>query len=153
MKMTLFKTNGQTALADPFDWMDNLLAETSLGRAIQDGFYNPSEFGTYPAVNIQETKEAYLLELAAPGLDKADFQLSLEGNLLTIAAEKKQSKEEEQKNLVRREFGYRSFKRNFTVDEKIDASRIGAKYENGVLKVILPKQEVPAQVVKTIEVA
>ncbi len=156
MKMTLFKTNGQTALTSPYDWMENLLGETGIARVFQDGFYNPAVFGSYPAVNIRETREAFEIELAAPGMEKSDFQLSLEGGLLTISAEKKTSGEQEQKeqkNQLRREFGYRSFKRSFTVDDQVNASGIVAKYENGILKVTLPKQEVPAQAVKTIEVA
>jgi HSP20 family protein len=154
MKMTLLKrTNGQPVVSGQFgDWMDNLLTETGLGNVFHDGL-GFNGFQGYPAVNIHESKEAYSLELAAPGFDKSDFNLSLEGNLLTISAEKKQAQENNQKNQVRQEFGYQSFKRSFTVDEQINVAAINAKYENGILMVTLPKQEIPAEAVKTIPVA
>ncbi len=95
----------------------------------------------FPPVNIHETPEAYHLELSAPGRSKEDFSLSLENNLLTIGFEKKEETSKEEYKTIRKEFSFKSFKRSFNLDENIDASGIQAKYENGVLKLLLPKKE------------
>lgn len=92
-------------------------------------------------VNIHENKDGYHLELNAPGRNKEDFKVSLDNGLLTISFEKKEEAENKDYKTIRREFSYRSFKRSFTLDEKINAAGIEAKYENGVLKLYLPKKE------------
>lgn len=96
----------------------------------------------FPPVNITETENAYLLEVKAPGFDKSDFKVNLDGSLLTISTEKKEDKKEETAKFIRREFNFKSFKRSFTLDEKIDGEKIDAKYENGILKLELPKKAV-----------
>ena len=105
-----------------------------------------------PAVNIVETPEAYHLELNAPGRNKEDFQISVDKGLLTISYEKKEEPKNEGVKVVRREFSSQSFKRSFTVDEKINAEAIQAKYENGLLKLLLPKKAEQQQPVKTISI-
>jgi HSP20 family protein len=105
-----------------------------------------------PAVNIVETPEAYHLELNAPGRNKEDFQISVNKGLLTISYEKKEEAKNEDVKVVRREFSFQSFKRSFTVDEKINAEAIQAKYENGLLKLLLPKKAEQQQPVKTITI-
>ncbi len=92
-------------------------------------------------VNIHETNEGYHLELNAPGRNKEDFKVNVENGLLTISYEKKESQEQKDYKTIRREFSFRSFKRSFSIDEKINADGIQARYENGVLKVYLPKKE------------
>ena|SRR5690349_8098033 len=94
-----------------------------------------------PPVNIYETANAYLLELSAPGRNKEDFNVSIENGLLTIGFERKEENKNEEVKAVRKEFSHQSFKRSFTLDEKIDAENISAKYENGLLKFTLPKKE------------
>ena len=94
-----------------------------------------------PAVNIFETKEGYVLEISAPGRKKEDFNVSLENSLLTISYTKKEEQRPEDWKAVRTEFSSNSFKRSFTVDEKIDVEKIEAKYENGLLTFFLPKKE------------
>ena len=119
------------------------------GNLIDEVFSNfPSSWGKDHAfgfaqvpVNIHETKEGYHLELAAPGRNKEDFAVSLENGLLTIGFEKKDETENKEYKTLRREFSYRSFKRSFSVDDKINAAGIQAKYENGILKVYLPKKD------------
>jgi HSP20 family protein len=92
-------------------------------------------------VNIHEAADGYHLEVSAPGLNKEDFNVSVDKGLLTISYEKKEEKSTEEFKTVRREFSQRSFKRSFTVDELVDVDNIQAKYENGVLKLFLPKKE------------
>jgi HSP20 family protein len=82
------------------------------------------------------------LEVIAPGFEKTDFNINLDQNLLTISAEKKDDVKQENEKQIRREYSYRSFKRSFTLDEKIDATNIEASYINGVLTLNLPKKEV-----------
>jgi len=94
-----------------------------------------------PPANIHETKEGYHVELSAPGRNKEDFRINLEKGLLTISFEKKEETENKEYRTIRKEFNYSSFKRSFSLDEKINTAGIQAKYENGVLKVWLPKKE------------
>lgn len=94
-----------------------------------------------PPVNIQETKDAYELDVIAPGLNKEDFKVNVEKGLLTISYQKEQTTENNDVKTHRKEFSFSSFKRSFTVDDKINADGITARYENGVLKLSLPKKE------------
>lgn len=93
-----------------------------------------------PAVNIIETKDGFSLEVAAPGLNKEDFNISVEKNTLTINANKEANIEEGNK-YRRREFNYLSFQRTFHLPNTIDANAITAKYENGILHLTLSKKE------------
>lgn len=104
-------------------------------------------FKGFAPVNIKETDKSYSLEVIAPGFDKSDFKVNVDQDVLTVSAEKKQEVKENAENSntekhVRREYSFRSFKRSFTLDEKIDAAGIDAKYNNGVLVLNLPKKEV-----------
>jgi HSP20 family protein len=92
-------------------------------------------------VNIHETTEGYHLELNAPGRNKEDFKINVENGLLTISFEKKEESEQKEYKTVRREFSFQSFKRSFSLDEKVNADNIQAKYENGVLKLFIAKKE------------
>lgn len=106
-----------------------------------------------PAVNVAETKDDYNLSLAAPGLKKDDFKIDMDGNMLTISAEKEEEKEEKEKNYSRREYNYSSFKRTFTIPEDVNVDKIDATYTDGVLKVLLPKkEEAKSHALKTIAV-
>ena len=98
---------------------------------------------TIPAVNIKETTDSYEVEVAAPGMNKKDFTVQLEGNVLTISSEKESNKE--QSDNVRysaREFSYQSFSRTFTLQKDVvDTENIQATYEDGVLHLVIPKRE------------
>jgi HSP20 family protein len=96
---------------------------------------------TVPAVNITDSKDYYNLSLAAPGLKKNDFKIDVEGNILTISTEKEQNKEEKTDQFTRREYSYSSFSRSFTLPEEVNKEKIEAAYEDGLLKVSLPKKE------------
>ncbi len=94
-----------------------------------------------PPVNVYESKDAFHLELQAPGLNKEDFKINVEKELLTISYEHKAETENKDLKTYRKEFSTRSFKRTFSVDDKINAEEITAKYDAGVLKLALPKKE------------
>lgn len=111
-----------------------------------DEFFNavPANFNrglNVPPVNIHETENDYQLELVAPGLNKEDFKVSVEKGLLTISFEKKTETEQKEVKTHRKEFSVTNFKRSFSVDDKINVEAIEAKYENGLLKLTLPKKE------------
>tara|TARA_R100000278_G_C5426162_1_gene148432 strand:+ start:307 stop:786 length:480 start_codon:yes stop_codon:yes gene_type:complete len=94
-----------------------------------------------PKVNIKETADAYFVEMAVPGLKKSDFQIDLENQLLSISTEVEEKSEEKEENYTRREFGYSSFKRSFTLPETVDEEKIKANYKEGILSIHLPKKE------------
>jgi len=97
---------------------------------------------TLPSVNIKENTDAFSVEVAAPGFDKADFNLELNHDLLTISSEKKVENEtKEGEQFTKREFSYQSFSRSFTLPHTADGDKIEASYENGILKVQIPKKE------------
>lgn len=100
-----------------------------------------SDLGHSVPVNIIETENGYKLEVVAPGFAKEDFKIKLEKNLLTIGAEKKAEEENKNEKNIRKEYKYQSFKRSFTLNEKIDTEKIEAKYENGVLTLNLWNKE------------
>ncbi len=93
-----------------------------------------------PAVNITEHKNEYKVELAVPGMKKDDFKIDVDGNMLTISSEKEESSEEKEKRFTRKEYSYSSFSRSFTLPEEINLEKIEAKYEDGVLKLSLPRR-------------
>lgn len=96
---------------------------------------------TVPAVNILENKNEYNVSLAVPGMKKEDFNIDVEGNMLTISCEKEVNKEEKEDQFTRKEYNYSSFSRSFTLPEEVNKEKIEAKYEEGVLKLMLPKRE------------
>lgn len=97
---------------------------------------------TLPSINIMETENGFELEMAAPGLEKKDFKIEVDKGILSISSERKTEKEDVDSNrYTRREFSYQSFFRSFALPTSVDSDRIGAKYENGILKVIIPKRE------------
>jgi len=132
----------------------------TFGGFLEDVFSNGinrlnEEVSAFSApVNIQETEKAYELHLIAPGLKKEDFKINLDKQILNISFEQKEETNEEGKegNWIRNEFRMKSFKRSFTLNEKIDGSKIAAKYNDGVLVVSLPKKEITEAPVHEISV-
>lgn len=94
-----------------------------------------------PAVNISESENEFHIEVAAPGLKKDDFKISLDKNVLNISVEKKKENTESNKKYNRKEFSYSSFVRSFTLPESVDYSKIDAEYTDGVLKIAVAKKE------------
>ena len=118
-------------------FVDDLFTE--LPVLINNGFNNAVRKDSVP-VNVKETEKSYQLEVVAPGFEKTDFKINLDQNLLTISADKKEEVKEESQKQIRKEYSYRSFKRSFTLNDKIDATKIDASYINGILRLNLPKQ-------------
>jgi len=96
---------------------------------------------TVPAVNISENDKEFVVELAAPGMKKSDFNINLEGNVLSISSEMKSETKDEGKEFTRKEFSYQSFQRAFTLPESVDQEKVEAQYVEGVLKITLHKKE------------
>lgn len=97
---------------------------------------------TLPAVNIKENENEFTVDVAAPGMNKEDFQVNIENDILTISSERKENKEDTNDNYTRKEYSYMSFKRSFTLPKGIvDSEKIKATYKNGELKIYIPKLE------------
>lgn len=150
--MKLVRTNDNVASLRPFGALVDDFINGPFGKWIDEDLRKSNLFNAFPPVNIRETKDAYELDLVAPGLEKTDFKINLEGNTLFIAFEQKEEKKDENEKHIRKEYSYRSFKRAFSVDDDIDRSRIDAKYENGILKLSLLKKEEKIQQNKEISV-
>lgn len=146
--MTLVKFNQQ-----PVKTLSGIMDDIFNGKFINKDFATSDFFGAHAPVNIRETKDAYVLDVVAPGFEKGDFKINLDGQTLTISSEKKTEQKEENEKQIRREFSFRSFSRSFTLDENVDADKINAKYDNGVLKLTLPKKEAKQEAAKEIIVA
>ncbi|MFB6343034.1 Hsp20/alpha crystallin family protein [Saccharicrinis sp. FJH2] len=111
---------------------------------------------TLPAVNVKETDNDFTIEVAAPGMKKDDFKVDYDNGRLIISSEKEfKNEEKEGEKITRREFSYQSFQRSFSVSEKVvDAEKISAKYEDGILHISIPKrEEVKPKPAKTIKIS
>lgn len=134
----------------------------SLFNDFNDDFFNTnisnfigSDFvASNPSVNVVETEDNFKIEVAAPGLEKQDFELSIEKDHLIIESSKEEEKEVKEEKFTRREFNYASFKRSFYLPETVNANKIEAKYENGVLNIKLPKvEEAKIEASRTIKIS
>ncbi|MCU0470423.1 MAG: Hsp20/alpha crystallin family protein [Arcicella sp.] len=115
--------------------------------------FNNVTYNNIPAVNVKESENAFAIEVAAPGLKKEDFKISLHENRLTISAKQEESSAEKTDKYTRQEFNYTSFQRTFTLPKNVDGEKIEATYTDGILHVGLPKKEELKPAVKEIAVA
>ena len=117
-------------------------------------FTNGRRFLKVPATNIRDTDEEFIVELAAPGMKKSDFQVDIDNNVLEIKVDKEDFREEKEKEYSRKEYDYTSFCRSFELPESVNADKIKAEYQEGILKVHLPKvPEAKRKPVKEIKIA
>lgn len=116
-------------------------------------FYDDNWSNTTAPVNIKETENAYELHVVAPGLSKEDFKISVDDNTLRVSYEKKEENKEQTDKWLRSEYHYRSFKRSFTLSDKVNAEGITAKYNDGILNINVPKKEAAEKSTKDITVA
>jgi HSP20 family protein len=107
---------------------------------------NSFENSNVPAVNVEETDKAFLIDVVAPGLDKKDIQVTVDKNILSISS----SKEDKKEGFLRQEFNFNSFSRSFSLPENTDLTKIKATHKNGILNISIPKVEVEAP--KAIEI-
>jgi HSP20 family protein len=137
--MTLLKTNKNgnmfPSLFSNFFDNDKFLTNSWFEREFNQSL---------PALNVKEATNEFAIELAAPGYKKSDFKITAEEGLLTISAEKQEEKNEEKKRFTRKEFSYESFTRSLQLPDNSLPDKIDAKYEDGILKLSLPKKEVTA---------
>jgi len=97
---------------------------------------------TLPSINIKENEDAYVVDVAAPGFEKEDFNIELDHDVLTISTQvKEETESKEGGKFTRKEFSYKSFKRSFTLPELVEDEKIGATYTNGILSINIPKKE------------
>ena len=113
-----------------------------------DDFFKPwrewfdmgwDKVSTVPSVNVTEADKEYKISVAAPGLQKDDFKVNVDGNMITISAERSTRSEEKEEKFTRKEYNYTSFSRTFTLPDNVMADKIEARYENGELMLMLPK--------------
>ena len=144
--MTLIKWKGNNdVLPSTFsNWMDDFFSGADLNKGIST---------TRPSVNVKETDNSFVLEVAAPGFDKGDFNVEVENDILTISAKQENKKEEEEKGYTRREFSYSSSSRSFTLPESVNPEDIKGVYKNGILNVELPKKPEAAKVRKSVKIS
>jgi HSP20 family protein len=119
---------------------------------LSDSPFSDRMISRVPAVNISENENAYSIELAAPGLNKENFKIQLDKNLLTISVEQKSENNQENKQYNKREFSYTSFVRSFALPDSADDSNIDAEYTDGILKIMVQKKEEAKTVARQIEI-
>ena len=135
----------------------NMLMPTM--ETLFNGFFNNDlvsrDYAGYvSSVNITEKEDKYCIEVSAPGFDKSDFNVVVEDGLLKISGEHRSENETDETSFVRKEFNYGSFTRQFNLKDVVDIDNIVAKYENGILRLELAKNEkLMAKNVKQIEIA
>lgn len=105
-----------------------------------------------PATNVSVSETETKIEVALPGLQKKDVNIFVEDGILTISKEERDEKIEEKKNFIRKEFSFNSFKRSFELEDNIDIDNISSKFEDGLLKIVLPKIKTEKQNKKLIEI-
>lgn len=134
--MTLLKLsnkNNQNAL-NP--WFSDVLESV-----FNEPGFNERPTLSVPAVNIAENENEFKIELAVPGLNKEDFKISLNKQILTVSASKEAKDATEAKKYSKREYNYGSFTRSFNLPESVDYSKIDAAYQAGILTLTVAKKE------------
>ena len=133
--MTLIRKNDWMFPAVFNDFFDN--ENFFRGDLLDTRFFK----NTLPAVNIMENEKDFMIEVAAPGFSKKDFHINVDDKVLMIKGEKKEEKKVKEENYTKREFSYNSFQRTFNLPQFVLADKIEGKYEDGILKIMLPKME------------
>ena len=134
---SLANTDSNTNFPTLSNWLDDIF-----NRDLPSVFNSNFNTGiTLPKVNIKETADAFMVEMAVPGLKKSDFHLDLDNQVLSISTETKDENEHQEENYTRREFGYSAFKRTFNLPESVNDEKINANYKDGILSILLPKKD------------
>lgn len=147
--MTNVKFNGTPFERTLTSLVDDFITE--IPAIFKTEVKNPNTRGFVP-VNIKEKENEYQIEVVAPGFEKTDFKINIDQQILSISADKSEEASASTEKNIRKEFWTRSFKRTFTVDDKVDTDKIEAKYVNGILIVTIQKKENIKTASKDIEV-
>lgn len=121
------------------NWVENFFSDTE--DFLKRWDFNPAN--DVPAVNVKEEEKFFMIEVAAPGMKKEDFKIELDNGVLMITAKAEETKDEKDNGYVRREFSFRNFQRSFWMPETINAEDIKAQYDQGILKLTIPKLNLP----------
>lgn len=156
MTTGMIKKDNARVPATSFGGLVDQFFQDNLGRFFEDGFwgFNGLAQRANVPVNLKETDTSYEMQLVAPGLKKEDFNIRLDGDMLTVSFEHKEEKQQEDKNQrwLRKEFRQQSFARSFTLDDTLSAEKISAQYRDGILHLSLPKKEGAQRVSRQIEI-
>lgn len=157
--MTSIMKNGNGSVAKnslpQFDGLLDQFFHNNLNRILDDRFWGSEQaVNSRVPVNVKDTDKTIELELIAPGLRKEDLKLQVTNDMLTIAFDHREEKEEgkEGSGYLRREYRQQSFSRSFSLNNGIDTGNISAQYQDGVLHVTLPKKEEAQRFSRTIEI-
>ena len=131
------------------------LVDHLFNNRLVDNLWVDNYASSSPSLNITEDEKSFGIELAYPGIEKNDFQITTEKDRLIISYEHKTEKEEknEDKKYLRRDFSSTSFKKSFSLPENVEAEKITAGYKNGVLQVVIPKAAEKAKLSKQISIS
>ncbi|HYD23103.1 MAG TPA: Hsp20/alpha crystallin family protein [Flavipsychrobacter sp.] len=154
MTSLMKRGNGQ-APANGFSGLVDKVFQDNLSRFFNDDFwgFNGVSRAINVPVNLRETDKSYELEVVAPGLRKEDFKVNVQGDVLTIGFEhKEENNQQGQEGWLRREYKQQSFSRAFSLDDNVDANKINATYQDGVLRLSLPKKEGAQSLSRTISI-
>jgi HSP20 family protein len=147
MKLTRKKRNRNNAHNQRDGWVEhNFSVPAMFDDFLTREFFRPTFANTgvsTPAVNIIETSDDFRLEMVAPGMNKNNFNVELEEDILTVSYEHEDNRQGDRRDWKYRthEYNYHSFTRSFSLPETVDADKIEAKYENGILTLVIPKKE------------
>jgi HSP20 family protein len=144
--MTVFNVNSRPVMKSWNGIVNDLFND------FEKNLTQPGNSGSRVPVNIYEAENAFQLELVAPGRKKESFVLNIEKNILTISFDQKEEGDKTGLKTIRNEFSINGFKRSFSLDDKINTEAIEAKYEDGILKITLPKKEEVKPEVKQISI-
>ncbi len=117
------------------------LIDDFFGRDLMDNMFSERTGINVPAVNLVENNDEFRIEVAAPGLEKNDFKIDLDNDVLTISSEKEVKDEQKDEKFMRCEFNYSKFSRSFALPESANAEKIKANHKDGILQVRIPKKE------------
>lgn len=140
--MNLIRFNQHPGFANLLSNIENSMAQNA-----------ENSCGDLPMVNIKNEDKNFVVDLAAPGMEKNDFSIKLENNRLTISSNKEEGNDETKENFTLKEYSFNSFSRSFSLPKNIEFEQINAEYKNGILSVILPKKEVEEKLNREIEIS
>lgn len=124
------------------DWLNPALLTSDMLDFDMEATFSALRLGiNIPSANVKESVNDYIVELAAPGLERKDFKVEVNDHNLIISSEKKEERKEEKEGYSRKEFSFSSFNRSFALPDNVKESDIDAKYKDGILKIIIPKKE------------